>query len=254
MCSSSSIFGLPGVKRTCADDTTAINQNGRRPLVSQRPAIRIGAGRKPSSVCRAPYLAACARERPFLLPRGCPRDSAVYPPSPIGCPTGRPDEACSASVTSPCRRLRDLARGGVFRAPRVTTRAVRSYRTFSPLPDPASILRSPRAIGGSFSVALSRARDPTGRVGVTHHRVHVVLGLSSGRSSREILPAAAIRTFADSRSTETDRFFRKALNPRVRPKSVTLPTCPNRPPTPPLPRRRPGRSSGSIPNRRQWCG
>src|SRR5206468_3952023 len=55
------------------------------------------------------------------------------------------------------QELLDLARGGVFRAPPVTGRAVRSYRTFSPLPDPA--LR--RAIGGLFSVALSRARDPS---------------------------------------------------------------------------------------------
>jgi len=30
--------------------------------------------------------------------------------------------------------LLGLARGGVYRAPAVTSRAVRSYRTFSPLP------------------------------------------------------------------------------------------------------------------------
>ncbi len=33
-------------------------------------------------------------------------------------------------------RLCDLARGGVCHAPRITPRPVRSYRTFSPLPDP----------------------------------------------------------------------------------------------------------------------
>ena len=32
------------------------------------------------------------------------------------------------------RELHDLARGGVYRAPDVATRAVRSYRTLSPLP------------------------------------------------------------------------------------------------------------------------
>lgn len=53
------------------------------------------------------------------------------------------------------RGLRGLARGGVFRAPAVASRAVRSYRTFSSLPDPPS----PGAIGGLFSVALSVVRD-----------------------------------------------------------------------------------------------
>ncbi len=33
--------------------------------------------------------------------------------------------------------LLGLARGGVYHAPTVTSRAVRSYRTFSPLPDPS---------------------------------------------------------------------------------------------------------------------
>ena len=53
------------------------------------------------------------------------------------------------------RELCDLARGGVYPAPIVTDRAVRSYRTISPLPDPGV---GP-AIGGVFSVALSLARD-----------------------------------------------------------------------------------------------
>jgi len=44
-----------------------------------------------------------------------------------------------------------LASGGVYRAATVTSHAVRSYRTFSPLPDPG--LR--QAIGGMFSVALA---------------------------------------------------------------------------------------------------
>jgi hypothetical protein len=49
-----------------------------------------------------------------------------------------------------------LAPGGVFRAADVAASAVRSYRTFSPLPDPL------RAIGGSFSVALSVDTPETG--------------------------------------------------------------------------------------------
>jgi len=47
--------------------------------------------------------------------------------------------------------------------------------------------RHHQAIGGSFSVALSRARVSAispGRVGVTHHRVHIVLGLSSDETLR----------------------------------------------------------------------
>ncbi len=60
-----------------------------------------------------------------------------------------------------------LAPGGVFHASDVTIAAVRSYRTFSPLP------AGPADIGGLFSVALSRigpALRPSRRVGITHHR------------------------------------------------------------------------------------
>ncbi len=45
-------------------------------------------------------------------------------------------------------RLFGLAPGGVFPATAVTGSAVRSYRTFSPLP-------APKRLGGMFSVALS---------------------------------------------------------------------------------------------------
>ena len=57
--------------------------------------------------------------------------------------------ASSASSVIAC--LFGLAPDGVLHAVRVTTSAVRSYRTFSPLPDPL------RAIGGVFSVPLSIA-------------------------------------------------------------------------------------------------
>ena len=52
------------------------------------------------------------------------------------------------------RRLFGLAPAGVYRATPVAGRAVGSYSTGSPLPDP----RSPGAIGGVFSVALSVTR------------------------------------------------------------------------------------------------
>ena len=60
-----------------------------------------------------------------------------------------------------------LAPGGVYPATAVTSGAVRSYRTLSPLPDKS---------GGLLSVALSlRLLSP----GVTRHRVSVEPGLSS---------------------------------------------------------------------------
>jgi len=57
-----------------------------------------------------------------------------------------------------------LAPGGVCHASTVTSAAVRSYRTFSPLP-----CRLAPTFGGLFSVALSRIQLFAGRVGVTHH-------------------------------------------------------------------------------------
>jgi hypothetical protein len=58
------------------------------------------------------------------------------------------------------RCLFGLAPAGVYPATTVTSRAVSSYLTFSPLPVP----RFPLAIGGVFSVALS-VIGPTKKVG-----------------------------------------------------------------------------------------
>jgi len=74
--------------------------------------------------------------------------------------------ASSWSERAVPRRLFGLAPAGVYPAATVTGDAVRSYRTFSPLPDPA---RMP-ADGGVFSVALSVARlqsTAAARPGVT---------------------------------------------------------------------------------------
>ena len=58
-----------------------------------------------------------------------------------------------------------LAPGGVYPATAVTSGAVRSYRTFSPLPDP-----SEERTGGIFSVALAVASpSPVRPPGVTWH-------------------------------------------------------------------------------------
>ncbi len=69
----------------------------------------------------------------------------------------------SAGRAAP-RPLFGLAPGGVCHAASVTSRAVRSYRTLSPLPVPAD--SGPAAIGGLLSVALSVALR---RPGVTRH-------------------------------------------------------------------------------------
>ena len=61
------------------------------------------------------------------------------------------------------RCLFGLAGGGVYPAAPVTGRAVRSYRTVSPLP----VMPRTTSIGGLFSVALSLASLP---VAVSHHR------------------------------------------------------------------------------------
>ena len=86
-----------------------------------------------------------------------------------------------------CKRqrmsLHGLAPDGVYHARSVTSSAVRSYRTFSPLPAypfPAS--------GGLFSVALSLGLPPPG---VTRHPDPVEPGLSS---PFEETKAAAIRS------------------------------------------------------------
>ncbi len=103
----------------------------------------------------------CRVRRPFLWAARCRVARAVYP-----LPSGRTGRGPLRA-----RELRDLARGGVCRAPSLARRAVGSYPTVSPLPEPF------RAIGGLFSVALSLARDRPafagrfGRVGVTHHPV-----------------------------------------------------------------------------------
>ena len=67
--------------------------------------------------------------------------------------------------------LLGLAPGGVYRAAPVAGRAVRSYRTLSPLPTEALA-----KVGGLLSVALSLGSPPPG---VTRHRVSVEPGLSS---------------------------------------------------------------------------
>ncbi len=89
--------------------------------------------------------------------------------------------------TAPCLALLRVGFTKPAESPRLL---VRSYRTFSPLPDPSAAAKHPRAaIGGVFSVALSLASRP---VGVTDHPVlrspdfppaagHLAAATASGR-------------------------------------------------------------------------
>ena len=108
----------------------------------------------------------CATPRPFLWAARCRAAQAVYPRA---IHPGRvPD-----MLPHP-RTLRDLSRGGVCHALAVTSEAVVSYTTFSPLPDPMTSLRSPRGhrryvLCGTVPLLPVGPNRP-GRVGVTHHR------------------------------------------------------------------------------------
>src|SRR5690348_8425449 len=97
----------------------------------------------------------------------------------------------TASLTSLPRRYRfrersalpplfGLAPGGVYPAASVAGNAVRSYRTFSPLPRFAPFGASP---GGSFSVALSLGLPPPD---VIRHRMSMEPGLSSSAAFRRL--------------------------------------------------------------------
>ncbi len=69
-----------------------------------------------------------------------------------------PGDGRRAACSRTCARgvpLFGLAPCGVLPATTVTSRAVRSYRTFSPLPASRSALRPPARAGGIFSVPLS---------------------------------------------------------------------------------------------------
>jgi len=79
-----------------------------------------------------------------------------------------------ANILAPS--LFGLAPGGVCHAAGVAARAVRSYRTFSPLPRQYATRR-----GGMFSVALSLGSRPPD---VIRHRLSMEPGLSSPATFR----------------------------------------------------------------------
>jgi len=86
------------------------------------------------------------------------------------------------------KSLLGLAPDGVFPAGRLAAAAVRSYRTFSPLPGLAHTQAGRCVFCGTFPVPVAFA---AGTVGVTHHRGSEVLGLSSpGAAWRRERPSA----------------------------------------------------------------
>jgi len=101
------------------------------PLQDQAEEKSRRAGGKPNSVPPSPRLRRTSPPLPRLS------GAAIYLGTSVAGRLVRPtrDSSCAGRAKSP---LFGLAPGGVYRAPRVTTRAVRSYRTVSPLPVPPS--------------------------------------------------------------------------------------------------------------------
>ena len=131
---------------------------GSRPLGSRRQTAC-----KPGSVPRKPGGWPFIWDSRRRLPR------ATHPDG--GAETRLDAPGVNRALSAPS--LFGLAPGEACHAAPVASRAVRSYRTLSPLPGPMP--------GGLLSVALSRGSPPPG---VTRHRISVEPGLSSpGRVS-----------------------------------------------------------------------
>jgi hypothetical protein len=121
---------------------------------------------KPGFVWRAVF----ARAMAIPLGRPLPAASSNQPGQRSG--DGSKDSSSEKRLASP---LFGFAPGGACHAAHVAMRAVRSYRTVSPLP-----------CGGLFSVALSLGLPPPD---VIRHRVSVEPGLSSTAKAAAIRPA-----------------------------------------------------------------
>jgi len=131
-----------------------------------------------------------SRDRP-----GRQRGNAPCRPSP---------ERVSADIPS----LLGLAPGGVCRAAPVAGRAVRSYRTLSPLPAGA-VPEGCAWAGGLLSVALSLGLPPPD---VIRHRISVEPGLSSPRfpgerPSGHLTPGEARQSGGRAQEANAPRWF-----------------------------------------------
>src|SRR5690606_23782754 len=147
--------------------------------VRERPATGdpVGASRRPGRLHPAPPGAGAAGEQPGAKRRAGTRSRGKEPavsrvlsraiihlgqPSPAASSNlpGSPLGTGGATTGHSGRMLPYLVllQAGFTVPRRVTTRAVRSYRTFSPLPAQPGRLR----LGGLFSVALSMGSRPPG--------------------------------------------------------------------------------------------
>ena len=123
----------------------------RRPFRGRRRSFGVAAVHKPNSVPAASKLAASAT---ISLGRTLLRASSDLPADrPAPC---RSERRAFRRETTPFR-IFGLAAGGVCHAAGVTTDAVRSYRTISPLPfDSLRSLRTSARFGLSGARAASR--------------------------------------------------------------------------------------------------
>ncbi len=137
---------------------------------SRRPAC--GASRP---VSRVLYGARFFFARVMAIPLGRPLPAASSNQPGQRSGDGAKDSSAEKRLASP---LFGFAPGGACHAAHVAMRAVRSYRTVSPLP-----------CGGLFSVALSLGLPPPD---VIRHRVSMEPGLSSAAKAAAIRPAGPI--------------------------------------------------------------
>jgi hypothetical protein len=188
--------------------------------------------------------------RSFVWADGHPPARAPYPQrqdsaSRAQRPTGRAALRC----------LFGLAGGGVCPATTVTGRAVRSYRTISPLP--AAFARD---VGGIFSAALSLGSR---RVGVTNHRALPSSDFPPGQSGslcilRRRLPVRASERRPPPRRRRTEIVPVTGRSPRplhrcivLRPSSATVGKFSPRESKAPTPQQNsacPGHSTPQPPN------
>jgi hypothetical protein len=162
------------------------NGNAHRCWISSFSPNLLGSPRECQPACKPGFVwraVSLARVMAIPLGRPLPAASSNQPGQRSG--DGSKDFSGEKHLASP---LFGFAPGGACHAAHVAMRAVRSYRTVSPLP-----------CGGLFSVALSLGLPPPE---VIRHRVSVEPGLSSATTAVAIQPTGqshigALRQFVN---------------------------------------------------------
>jgi len=155
--------------------------------------------------CRAkPTIRASRRGRPFLCPACCHADGELDPEgsAPSTPPGSKPRAGDRGSAPSgSCLSLHAAG----FAVPRVSPPARCALTApFHPCLCPSVA----RTIGGLLSVALSLARDRSGRVGVTHRGAlpcsdfpHTVTGCPGPMRGRLVRPSLSILVLPDTQGS-----------------------------------------------------